>query len=128
MRKAAPPRDVPPPLELLCLTALWSLEQGDVSQVRRVVGESKTLAYTTVMTLLERLTRKGMISRRKAGRRFIYTPEVTRQSMRRAALKEFVDCFFEGSREKLSDFLRIPEPPAIPEEAESEDRIETALL
>ena len=38
MPKAA--RDVPPPLELVCLKALWSLQEGNVKDVQRVVAQS----------------------------------------------------------------------------------------
>ena len=106
MRKPAPPREVPPPLELLCLKALWDLGEGNVHDIRRVVAESKPLAYTTVMTLLDRLARKGTVVRRKVGRAFLYTAQVSRETMRQAALKEFVQAYFNGSADDLADFLR----------------------
>jgi len=46
-------RDVPPPLELACLKALWSLQEGSVKDVQRIVAQSRPLAYTTIMTVLE---------------------------------------------------------------------------
>src|SRR4051812_5704332 len=108
MPKAA--RDVPPPLELLCLKALWSLQEGNVKDVQRIVNQSRPLAYTTIMTVLERLLRKGKLSRRKVGRAFIYTPQADRDQMRRAALKELLEAFFEGSEEDLLKFLgKAPE-------------------
>jgi predicted transcriptional regulator len=110
MRKAGPPRDVPPPLEMLCLKALWSLGEGNVSRVREAVAASKPLAYTTVMTVLDRLARKNAVSRRKVGRAFVYAPNISRETMRRLALREFVDSFFDGSEQQLADFLRKPAP------------------
>jgi predicted transcriptional regulator len=106
MRRAAPPRDIPPPLEMLCLKALWSLGEGNVTEVRGVVAASKPLAYTTVMTVLDRLAKKNVVTRRKVGRAFVYAPGISRDAIRRLALKEFVDCFFEGSERTLSEFLR----------------------
>jgi len=128
MRKAAPPRDIPPPLEMLCLKALWSLGEGPVSEVRALVAASKPLAYTTVMTLLDRLARKSIVSRRKIGRAFVYSPAISRDAMRRLALKEFLDCYFDGSERKLTEFLRntsLPEPIA---EFEPEAGMDAALL
>ena len=61
-------RNVPPPLELLCLRALWTLGEGNVKAVQQVVADSRPLAYTTIMTVLDRLVRKGMLARRKIGR------------------------------------------------------------
>ncbi|HWQ56259.1 MAG TPA: BlaI/MecI/CopY family transcriptional regulator [Bryobacteraceae bacterium] len=105
MRKAGPPRDIPPPLELLCLKALWSLQEANVRDVQHTLAESRDLAYTTVMTLLERLVRKGAVARRKAGRAFLYVPQVTREAIRQRALKEFLDTYFDGREDDLLSFL-----------------------
>jgi len=105
MRKAAS-RAIPPPLELLCLNALWSRGEGSVKEVRELVAPSRALAYTTVMTVLERLARREIVTRRKAGRAFVYAPAVTRDAMRRPALQEFLDSYFEGSPRQLSQFLQ----------------------
>jgi predicted transcriptional regulator len=105
-------RDVPPPLELLCLKALWSLREGSVRDVRTIVTQTRPLAYTTVMTVLERLVRKGKVVRRKAGRAFVYTPEATRDALRRVALKELLEAFFDGSEQELIRFLTEPAPQA----------------
>ncbi|MFN7998081.1 MAG: BlaI/MecI/CopY family transcriptional regulator [Bryobacteraceae bacterium] len=119
MRKAAS-REIPPPLELLCLSALWSLEQGSVKDVQQAVANARPLAYTTVMTVLDRLTRRGLITRRKTGRAFFYAPVVSRDTMRRLALKEFLDSFFESSRDQLLRFLQNDEPPAQPPAASAQ--------
>jgi BlaI family transcriptional regulator, penicillinase repressor len=125
MRKAAPARDIPPPLEMLCLKALWSLQEANVKDVQRALADTRCLAYTTVMTLLERLVRKGAVARRKAGRAFVYSPQVTRETVQRRAVKEFLDLHFDGSEEDLVAFLRDRRPPAAPEPAET--RVETTL-
>ena len=123
-------RDVPPPLELLCLKALWSLEEGNVKAVREIVAQTRPLAYTTIMTVLDRLVRKGKLARRKVGRAFVYSPEMSRDAMRHAAVRELVDGFFDGSEAALAAFLReLPAPAsARPERAHVEDRIDTVLL
>jgi len=104
-------RDVPPPLELLCLNALWSLKEGKVRDVQQIVAAKRPLAYTTIMTVLERLVRKGKLERRKMGRAFVYVPQSSRDAMRRTAIRELLDGFFDGSEEELIRFLR-PEPKA----------------
>ena len=129
MRRAAPPRDIPPPLEMLCLKALWSLGEGNVGEVRGVVAASKPLAYTTVMTVLDRLAKKNVVTRRKVGRAFVYAPGISRDAIRRLALKEFVDGFFDGSEQGLVEFLRRPgaEPAAVAE-LEVDAGMDAALL
>jgi BlaI family penicillinase repressor len=128
MPKAA--REIPPPLELLCLRVLWSLQEANVKQVQKVVSESRPLAYTTIMTVLDRLVRKGKLSRRKVGRAFLYTPQESREQMRRVAVRELLDGFFDGSEEELLRFLgTTAEPRAAAVAAGAEDtRIDTILL
>jgi predicted transcriptional regulator len=113
MRKARAARDIPPPLELACLTALWALGQGSVKDVRQAVAQSHPLAYTTVMTVLDRLARRGLIERTKVGRAFVYAPAVSRDTLRRLALREFLDAYFESSQDQLLRFLQ-GEPRVIP--------------
>lgn len=131
MARGPSQRELPPPLELLCLNALWSLGEGSVNDVRRAVSKTKPLAYTTVMTLLDRLARKGVATRRKVGRAFHYAPQVSQESVRRAAFREFLDQHFAGSTDRLLEFLRRPPSPEPegPVAADTSDgRLETALL
>ena len=125
-------RDVPPPLELMCLNALWSSGEGSVKDVRAVVTATRPLAYTTIMTVLERLVRKGKLSRRKSGRAFLYAPEASREATRRAAVRELVDGFFNGSEDELRHFLSAAQPDdpaaAAPPRVEISSGIDTALL
>ena len=131
MARAAAARELPPPLELLCLRALWSLGEANVSGVRQSLTGSKNLAYTTVMTLLERLARKGLVTRRKVGRAFLYAPQTPRDTLRRIALREFLEAYFDGSEEQLREFLQggrgLREEAAEPD-FEPGQRLDTALL
>jgi predicted transcriptional regulator len=131
MRRPAPPRDIPPPLELECLKALWDLGEGTVRDVRQVLVGSRNLAYTTVMTVLDRLEKRGGVMRRKEGRSFIYTPKVSREALRRLAVTELVDGFFDGSAEALLAYLRttLPlKPDSAEEHREGQGGMEAALL
>jgi predicted transcriptional regulator len=122
-------RDVPPPLELACLRALWRLEEGNVRSVQEIVTQSRPLAYTTIMTVLDRLVRKGKLSRRKVGRSFVYAPSQSRDSLRRAAVNELVDGYFDGSEEALIAFLSGgPQPAPAPAATAPEGHIDTVLL
>lgn len=112
MAKTSSSREIPPPLELACLKALWHIGEGTVKDVRGVVTESRNLAYTTVMTVLDRLEKRGSVQRKKIGRSFVYTPVQERSDLRRLAVNSLVDMFFEGSREELIRFLQEGESPA----------------
>jgi predicted transcriptional regulator len=123
-------RELPPPLEMMCLNALWEIGEGNVEDVRKVVSQARPLAYTTVLTLLDRLARRGAVSRRKEGRGFRYHPTVERDRLRRMALKQFLLYHFDGSASKLRIFLEQPvleQPADISDDAEAERLADLAL-
>jgi predicted transcriptional regulator len=93
---------------MMCLNALWEIGEVNVEDVRKVVAQSRPLAYTTVLTLLDRLARRGAVSRRKEGRGFRYQPTVARDKLRRMALRQFLEYHFDGSEAKLKVFLEQP--------------------
>ncbi len=126
MRPPGVHREIPPPLELECLKTLWVIGEGNVAEVRSALP--RNLAYTTVMTVLDRLARKSVVSRRKVGRSFVYVPAVTRDTLRGVALRELLANFFDGSEQALVDYLR-GEPAAPPAAApEKQERLDAALL
>ena len=67
------------PLEIRVLDALWS--RGTASCVRDLQPRFPGVAYTTLMTTLDRLFRKGTLSRVKNGRAFYYQPRASQQQL-----------------------------------------------
>lgn len=67
------------PLELRVLAVLW--ERGRAATVRHVLPSFPQLAYTTLMTTLDRLYRKGVLRRRRLGRAFGYEPRCSRDEL-----------------------------------------------
>jgi predicted transcriptional regulator len=128
MRQARPPKEIPPPLELECLKALWQIGEASVRSVQAQVENRRKLAYTTVMTLLERLARKGTVSRRKQGRIFLYSAVADREALRRKALDELMDSLFDGSRELMLGYMHDDQPPAPAAQEEAPERLDAALL
>ena len=136
MRKPGPVRELPPRLELDCLKALWTLGEGNVKQVRDVLAVDRELAYTTVMTVLDRLERRGGVHRRKVGRLFVYVPALTQDCVRRLAVRELLDCYFEGSPDQLREYLnQVRDEPTrslamavTAVESSGELQLETSLL
>jgi BlaI family transcriptional regulator, penicillinase repressor len=71
------------PLEQRLLDALWA--KGNAT-VRELVEEDyKDLAYTTIMTTLDRLFKKGLLTRSEEGRAFRYSPRFSREQLHREA-------------------------------------------
>jgi predicted transcriptional regulator len=66
-------------LELRVLDALWQLDAP--ASVRDLAPLFEGVAYTTLMTTMDRLHRKGVLLRDKAGRRFAYRPKSAREAL-----------------------------------------------
>jgi BlaI family penicillinase repressor len=90
------------PLELDCLRALWPMGEGTVRDIREALRARTPRAYTTIMTILDRMARKGIVSRRKAGRAWIYSPNISAANARARAIERLVEHFFAGSPEALA--------------------------
>jgi predicted transcriptional regulator len=101
-----------PALELACLQALWALGQGTVQQLQAHLRAARPLAYTTVLTVMDRLTRKGVVARERSGRALLYRPLVAEEVLRQDALERLVKEFFGGSRGDLQQYLVSGAPPA----------------
>lgn len=66
-------------LERAVLDALWGSAQPlSVRDVLAQIRRRSALAYTTVLTVLDRLHQKGLVNRRKRGRAFLYLPALTK--------------------------------------------------
>ncbi len=100
-----------PPLELECMKAVWSLtESGSgtitVREIREVVTRNhRRLAYTTVETIMDRLTRKGVVRRQKQGRAHHYTAVYQLNQARAEGVRTLLVHFFGGSRRALQAFM-----------------------
>ncbi len=82
-------------LELIVVEALWTLGDASVHDVLRKL--ERPLAYTTVMTTLDRLFKKGILNRRKSDRAFRYTPKFTRVEWERKRAGDWFASFLSGS-------------------------------
>jgi predicted transcriptional regulator len=67
------------PLEIRVLNALWA--RHTPACVRDLQPQFPGVAYTTLMTTLDRLFRKGTLAREKSGRAFFYRAKATRQEL-----------------------------------------------
>jgi predicted transcriptional regulator len=82
------------PLEIAVMEILW--EHGE-SNVHDVTGKlDRPLAYTTVMTTLDRLYKKGLLCRHKSERAFLYSTRQTRLEWEQKRAGEFMAGFLNG--------------------------------
>jgi BlaI family penicillinase repressor len=100
------------PLELDCMNTLWPMGQGTVREIRDRLAPRRPRAYTTIMTIMDRLARKGIVERRKVGRAYLYRPNLSAEEARGHALDQVIENFFAGSKEALLAQLNCDGPRA----------------
>jgi predicted transcriptional regulator len=114
-------------LEMTVMERLWASDSAvAVRDVLEDLQKERAIAYTTVMTVLDNLHRKGMVTRQKAGRAYHYRPAYTREEHtaalmeqvlagsgdRGAALMHFVEQMQPAEIERLRQALEGFEPEA----------------
>lgn len=121
-------------LELECMKGIWLRHAQTVSEVQESLLPLRPLAYTTVLTILDRLSRKGAVSRVKQGKAYVYAPSLSFELSRQEALTEFLRSYFEGSRERLIEYLESgavgsrQEPPIRETRLENSADLQECLL
>ena len=90
-------------MELECLRVLWQGDGATVAEVRARLP--RPLAYTTVMTVLDRMAAKGLVARRKSGRAYHYSAALELDRARLDALRHLLHHFFADDRQALAQYL-----------------------
>lgn len=91
--------------ELEILETLWSADRPfNAEEIRNCLNENKKWERTTVLTLIQRLLKKGVISREKK-EVYYYTPCIERKDYVKAEMKSFVNKFFGGNTRSLAAAL-----------------------
>lgn len=123
-----------PQLELDCMIVLWraTANQESAAPTAQEIRQSLTqmgrpLAPTTVLTVLQRLRQKGMITARRQGRAFRFSPRVSREQMRASAVARLIRNYFDGP-DDLRRFLDTPAARSTPESAPSPAGFDASLL
>jgi predicted transcriptional regulator len=83
------------------MDVLWAAEGSRWLTVREVHGalsEDRDLAYTTVMTVLDRLARKELVGQQREGRAFLYRARASRAELTAELMHEALDDFTTHDR------------------------------
>ena len=87
------------------MKVVWELDQATVRDVYERLRERRQVAYTTVMTTMRILERKGHLKVSRADRAYVYRPARPRQRVLGEMVQEFVDRVFGGAPEPLIQHL-----------------------
>ena len=103
--------------ELRLMRLLWARGESAVADLVEALPDDTPLAYTTVLTTIRILERKGYVLHRQVGRAFLYTPCVAEHEARQSEIRHMLQRFFGNSRERLVLSL-LGDADATPEELE----------
>ena len=78
-------------LEMQVLEQLWALSSGDVRAVHQAIESSRDIHSNTVQSAMERLFRKGLLTREKASHAYVYEPQISREDLAARLIEETLD-------------------------------------
>ena len=87
--------------ELEIMKVVWDRKAATVREVYEALRERRTVAYTTVMTMMNILETKGHLVKRPEGRAYVYEPSQERTEVVGGMLQDFVDRVFDGAARPL---------------------------
>lgn len=110
-------------LETAVMELLWTEPGQSVTDVERRLLKSRAIAHTTVLTTLDRLHRKGYLTRTKRGKAFLYTPRLSRDEFERGMAEEVLGTLLgHFSAPALSAFVEL-----VGEDPGALDRLEAMI-
>jgi BlaI family transcriptional regulator, penicillinase repressor len=109
-----PAKTVPTDLELQLLKAIWDRGQATVREVFQDLSAQRKIAYTTVLTMMGVLERKGHLEKIAGERAYLYRPTHPKTEVVEGMIDEFVDRVFRGATKPL--LVHLVEDPNMPAE------------
>ena len=95
-------------LESAVMEALWAQPEQTVNEVEERLLQKREIAHTTVLTTLDRLYRKGYLTREKQSKAFVYSPRYTRNEFERTMAQEVLGALIGHSAETaVSTFVDL---------------------
>ncbi len=89
-------------LESEIMEIIWKRGQATVRDVFSVLCQRRDIAYTTVKTVMERLSTKKLLTQLKQSNAFLYIPSLSKESFTRSTIKEVLDGLLEDFYEPVT--------------------------
>ncbi len=83
-------------LQRAVIEIVWERGRANVHQVRESLAGKKQLAYTTVLTALQKLEKAGWLTHKAEGKSYVYLPTGTREQAGARSLRRFIKHVFDG--------------------------------
>ena len=109
-------------LELELMHAVWRRGTATVREVFEDLAARRKIAYTTVLTMMGILERKGHLKKKAGERAYVYTPARPQKQVVGGMIQDFVNRVFSGSSKPLLVHL-IEDPDIAPEDLKEVERL-----
>ncbi len=90
-------------LERETMNEVWKRTEVSVRELETAFGER--FAYTTIMTTLDRLYKKGLLNRRKESRAFIYSAKYSLSELERGVAEDVISSLLDAGTERVEPVL-----------------------
>jgi BlaI family transcriptional regulator, penicillinase repressor len=87
--------------ELEIMKVIWPRGQATIREVHDALNEHRTVAYTSVQTMMNILETKGHLKRQPGEKAHVYSPVRPQQAVVKSMVREFVNRVFDGSARPL---------------------------
>lgn len=88
-------------LEQAVLNYLWKHQEGVVNSVHDAIGKKRKISPNTIQSTLERLRKKGLLTREKVSHAYVYRPLIDRNELIGKWLNEMINTFGAGKAEVM---------------------------
>jgi len=92
-------------LQHAIMRELWRAGEATVSDVHAALYAERQLAPTTIATMLKKMEVRGLVRHRTEGRRFVYMPAISEDTVTRSMVNDLTQRLFDGSPSELVSYL-----------------------
>ena len=92
-------------LQLAIMRVLWSRREATAAQVHAALEPERGLAPTTIATMLSKMEKKGVVTHRAEGRKYVFQPTVSEGDVKRSMVSELTEQLFLGNTAALVSHL-----------------------
>ncbi len=109
--------------EMEILHIVWERGEASVAEVHEQILTTRKVAYTTVMTIMKKLSDKGLLTYRKEGVSYIYSAAKPESEVKHGLLRNMLTKVFKGSHSEMVQSLVENESLSEAERREIEEAI-----
>ena len=102
---ARPRHENPTPAELEVLQVIWERGPSTVREVMNALNHDRPRAYTSVMSLMNVMVEKGLLTQKPKGRAFVYSAKISQTRTQSEIVRDLLGRVFDGSAAALVTHL-----------------------